>query len=321
MNDAVENKPAYIRVLSRGYTAYREWVDSQNRYEAAAPSRHRHESYNSAAFGPGPRTPSVSVAATVSSARIHSSRSSRSARSLGVLAKIASFRVVWQPRIAEGGRDASPVRRSRERCHVPDSGWPAAYDCAHARTFQHSEIYLRKSAGTGTALPQSNSCRQSGAGRCSAWRTCSRALVGSSPSSIIISVKVSSIDWPSSRRDIARRHASCSRGSSNRKSRRNTAFRTFPGLVFIVGPHAVVEAPTNIHQNPPRYPSRGRMMAIARVVQCGENPPPNAQHYRAEARRIRRDAKRITDGALCRQLLDIAAQYDRLADNEERRPS
>jgi hypothetical protein len=38
-----------------------------------------------------------------------------------------------------------------------------------------------------------------------------------------------------------------------------------------------------------------------------------AQHYRAESARVRLDAARFTDEQHRRQLLDIAAQYDRLA--------
>ena len=43
--------------------------------------------------------------------------------------------------------------------------------------------------------------------------------------------------------------------------------------------------------------------------------PPNAQRYREEARRLRRDAERFTHENMRRQILDIAAQYDRLADS------
>jgi hypothetical protein len=46
-------------------------------------------------------------------------------------------------------------------------------------------------------------------------------------------------------------------------------------------------------------------------------PPPNAQHYRDEARGIRRDAERVKDEETRLQMLDIAAQYDRLALNLE----
>jgi hypothetical protein len=44
-------------------------------------------------------------------------------------------------------------------------------------------------------------------------------------------------------------------------------------------------------------------------------PPPNAQHYREEARR--RDTERVKDEKTRQQMLDIAAQYDRLAFNVE----
>jgi hypothetical protein len=47
------------------------------------------------------------------------------------------------------------------------------------------------------------------------------------------------------------------------------------------------------------------------------DPPPNAQRHREEARRIRRAAKRITDEKIRRQMLDIADQYDRLAESVE----
>jgi len=45
------------------------------------------------------------------------------------------------------------------------------------------------------------------------------------------------------------------------------------------------------------------------------DPPPNAENYREEARRIRRDAGRINDEKTRQQMLEIAAQYDRLALN------
>jgi hypothetical protein len=48
------------------------------------------------------------------------------------------------------------------------------------------------------------------------------------------------------------------------------------------------------------------------------DPPPNAQHYRDLARRIRRDAERATSDEVRRQLLNIAAQYETLAENLER---
>ena len=48
--------------------------------------------------------------------------------------------------------------------------------------------------------------------------------------------------------------------------------------------------------------------------------PANAPRYREEARRIRRDAERITDEKTRRQMLDVAAQYDRLADALEGEP-
>lgn len=40
----------------------------------------------------------------------------------------------------------------------------------------------------------------------------------------------------------------------------------------------------------------------------------SAQHYREDAERIRRDAKRAVDQDVRRQLLDIAEQYEKLAD-------
>jgi hypothetical protein len=49
------------------------------------------------------------------------------------------------------------------------------------------------------------------------------------------------------------------------------------------------------------------------------DPLLKAQHFRKEARRIRRDAKRIIDKENRRQLLDIAAQYDRLAEGLEQK--
>jgi hypothetical protein len=47
---------------------------------------------------------------------------------------------------------------------------------------------------------------------------------------------------------------------------------------------------------------------------------PYAQRLRDEAWRVRRDAEHITDEKIRRQLDDIAAQYDVLAESEERRP-
>jgi hypothetical protein len=49
-------------------------------------------------------------------------------------------------------------------------------------------------------------------------------------------------------------------------------------------------------------------------------PAPNVQRYREEARRIRRDADRFKSESIRRQVLDIAAQYDKLAENLEREP-
>jgi hypothetical protein len=49
-------------------------------------------------------------------------------------------------------------------------------------------------------------------------------------------------------------------------------------------------------------------------------PTATAQRYREEAERVRRDAEHITDQIIRRQLLDIAAQYERLADNLDPNP-
>jgi hypothetical protein len=43
--------------------------------------------------------------------------------------------------------------------------------------------------------------------------------------------------------------------------------------------------------------------------------PLKAQRLRAEAERVRIDAARITSGEIRRQLLNIAAQYERLAES------
>jgi hypothetical protein len=43
--------------------------------------------------------------------------------------------------------------------------------------------------------------------------------------------------------------------------------------------------------------------------------PPNAERYRTEAARLRVDAERFTDENMRQRILDIAAQYDRLADS------
>jgi hypothetical protein len=41
----------------------------------------------------------------------------------------------------------------------------------------------------------------------------------------------------------------------------------------------------------------------------------NAERYRLEAMRIRREAETASSATIHRQLMDIAAQYDRLADS------
>jgi hypothetical protein len=46
-------------------------------------------------------------------------------------------------------------------------------------------------------------------------------------------------------------------------------------------------------------------------------PPPNAEHYREKARRIRRKAEHVQGGKTRLQMLEIADQYDRLALNLE----
>jgi len=46
----------------------------------------------------------------------------------------------------------------------------------------------------------------------------------------------------------------------------------------------------------------------------------SVQCLRDEARRIRRDAERITGEETRRQMLDVAAQYEDLAEGEERQP-
>jgi hypothetical protein len=54
--------------------------------------------------------------------------------------------------------------------------------------------------------------------------------------------------------------------------------------------------------------------------QAGRSEQPRyAQRLRDEAWRVRRDAERITDEKIRRQLHDIAVQYDVLAETEERR--
>ena len=52
----------------------------------------------------------------------------------------------------------------------------------------------------------------------------------------------------------------------------------------------------------------------------GSDAPSNAPRYREQAGRIRRDAERITDEKTRLQMLDVAAQYDRLADALEGEP-
>jgi len=48
--------------------------------------------------------------------------------------------------------------------------------------------------------------------------------------------------------------------------------------------------------------------------------PFSAQRLRDEARRIRHDAAYFTGTEIRRQMLNVAAQYDVLAEGEERRP-
>ena len=48
----------------------------------------------------------------------------------------------------------------------------------------------------------------------------------------------------------------------------------------------------------------------------------NAEHYRAEARRIRREAEILKDEAIRNQLLEIASTYEELAESiEKQRPN
>jgi hypothetical protein len=44
----------------------------------------------------------------------------------------------------------------------------------------------------------------------------------------------------------------------------------------------------------------------------------NAEHYRAEARRIRREAATVKDVAICSQLLEIAATYEQLTESVQK---
>ena len=52
----------------------------------------------------------------------------------------------------------------------------------------------------------------------------------------------------------------------------------------------------------------------------GSKASSSVQRLRNEARRVRRDAERITGENTRRQMLDVAAQYDVLAEGEERQP-
>jgi hypothetical protein len=49
-------------------------------------------------------------------------------------------------------------------------------------------------------------------------------------------------------------------------------------------------------------------------------PPSKAQHYREEARRIRLAAARSTNDNTRQQILDVADQYDALAESLEHEP-
>jgi hypothetical protein len=51
-----------------------------------------------------------------------------------------------------------------------------------------------------------------------------------------------------------------------------------------------------------------------------EPPPSEAYRYRELAREVRVDAERASNPTFRRQLLDIAAQYDVLAESAERLP-
>jgi hypothetical protein len=53
---------------------------------------------------------------------------------------------------------------------------------------------------------------------------------------------------------------------------------------------------------------------------AGSKASLSVQRLRGEAQRVRRDAERITGAETRRQLLDVAAQYEVLAEGEERQP-
>jgi 4'-phosphopantetheinyl transferase EntD len=62
------------------------------------------------------------------------------------------------------------------------------------------------------------------------------------------------------------------------------------------------------------------MVSLTPEPSVGSKASLSVQHFRGEARRVRRDAERITGDAIRRQMLDVAAQYDVLAEGEERQP-
>jgi len=69
---------------------------------------------------------------------------------------------------------------------------------------------------------------------------------------------------------------------------------------------------------PPVWARKERNVSLIPEPSRGSKAPLSVQRFRGEASRIRRDAKRITGDKIRRQMLDVAAQYEVLAEGEER---
>jgi hypothetical protein len=79
-------------------------------------------------------------------------------------------------------------------------------------------------------------------------------------------------------------------------------------------------ASTRAHALAPVGYGEGNMVSLPPEPSEGSKASLSVQLFRKEASRIRRDAERVTGEEIRRQMLDIAAQYDVLAESEERQP-
>lgn len=71
---------------------------------------------------------------------------------------------------------------------------------------------------------------------------------------------------------------------------------------------------------PPVWARKERNVSLTPEPSRGSKASLSVQHFRDEARRVRRDAAHFTSTEIRRQMLDVAAQYDVLAEGEDRRP-